>query len=372
MTTEVDSFDIDFPSDAIDDLQRRLDTVRWPNGGFDTGWERGADGRTLRDLVRYWRHDYDWFAAQAELDTLDHGITAIGGEGLHHVVYRSERDDAPAILVLHGWPGSFVEFLDAAPLLRDAGYHVVVPSLPGFGFSDPPREPGMHGGRIADRLHQLMRRLGHQRYGVQGGDWGAAIALALAQRHPDAVVGVHLNLIPDAPPPAEGEEPDAEERAWRSQRQRFDEEELAYYELQATKPDTLAYALGDSPVGLLAWIVEKFWAWSDHDGDLWSIFDRDRLLTNVMLYWLPGQVRSSSRIYWEMEHPDEAMLVRRVQTPTGYLRMPKEPWGPPRVVAERVANIVHYTEAPRGGHFAAMEQPTIWAQDVAAFFARRG
>lgn len=362
---------IDFPREAVDDLHRRLDEIRWPETGFDAGWDRGMDQVTLRELVRYWRHDYDWFAAQSDLNRLEHRTVEIDGENLHYVTYHSERPDPKPILVLHGWPGSFVEFLDSAVLLCDAGYEVIVPSLPGFALSDPPRKPGMHGGRIAERLHELMRRLGHERYGVQGGDWGAVIALALAHRQPEAVTGLHLNLIPGAPPPPEGEEPGDEERAWREWRERFNEHELAYYDVQATKPDTLAYALADSPVGLLAWIVEKLWAWSDHGGDLWSSFDRDRTLTNVMLYWLPNRVQSSARIYYEMENPDGPIFGRRTEVPTGYLRMPKEPWGPPRAVAERMANVVHYTEAPRGGHFAAMEEPRIWADDVAAFFGGR-
>lgn len=363
-----DRYTIDFKPELIDDLHRRLDSVRWPEHGFDARWRMGMDQTTLRDLVEYWRHQFDWDSVCRELNQLEHHIVDLEGERLHYVMYRADQTGAPAILALHGWPGSFVEFIDAAPLLRDAGYQVIVPSLPGFALSDPPRSPGMHGGLIADRLHLLMEHLGFDRYGIQGGDWGSVIALAMANRRPDSVVGVHINLIPGSPRPPEGVEPGEEESAWRAWRDEFNQKELAYYDLQATKPDVLAYGLVDSPVGLLAWILEKFWAWGGHDGDLWSVFDRDRVLANVMLYWLPNRVQSSARIYYEMKNAADPIISGRVEAPTGYLRMPGEPWGPPRVVAERMANIVHYTEAPRGGHFAAMEQPGIWAGDVEAFF----
>lgn len=363
-------FIVDFEAELISDLHRRLDSVRWPEHGFDAGWRMGMDQAILRDLVGYWRHQFDWSSICEELNALEHRVVDLAGERLHYVMYRAGPSDAPAILALHGWPGSFVEFMDAAPLLRDAGYQVIVPSLPGFALSDPPRRPGLHGGLIADRLHQLMQHLGYDRYGVQGGDWGSVIALAMANRWPDSVAGVHVNLIPGSPQPPQDVEPDEEESSWRAWRDGFNRSELAYYDLQATKPDVLAYGLTDSPVGLLAWILEKFWAWGGHGGDLWSVFDRDRVLANVMLYWLPNRVQSSARIYYEMENAVAPIIGGWVETPTGYLRTPAEPWGPPRVVAERVANIVHYTESPVGGHFAAMEQPRAWATDVEGFFAQ--
>lgn len=361
--------EIDFPRSAVEDLHRRLDAVRWPRLPFAAGWEAGVEQGMLRQLVSHWREDHDWSAEQRELNRLDHLRGPVAGDELHCVRYRSGDGGFP-VVVIHGWPGSFVEFLDAAELLRDEGFDVVVPSLPGFALSDPPSRPGLHGGEIAERLHLLMLELGYERYGVQGGDWGAYVGAALARRHPGAVAGLHLNLIPGASaPPPEGVEVSDEERDWRAFLRRFGEEETAYYDLQATKPHTLAHALSDSPVGLLAWIVEKFWAWSDHDADLWSTIDRDRLLTNVMLYWLPNAILSSARIYWEMEHADVPLVGGRVEVPTGYLQMPREPFlAPPREVAERHFEIVHHTSAPRGGHFAAMEQPELWAADVARFF----
>lgn len=359
---------IGFPDEAIADLHRRLDSARWPDSGHDPGWDMGMDVATLRDIVSYWRHEYDWPAALEELNLLEHYTVEIDGESLHFVHYRGEPGAHP-LLLIHGWPGSFVEFLDAAEVVRSAGYDLIVPSLPGFALSDPPRSRGVHGGVMAERLHRLMGALGHARYGVQGGDWGSVIGLALANRHPEAVTGIHINLVPGLPPLPVGVEPTEEEAEWRAWREAFNDREIAYYDLQATKPDTVAYAFADSPVGLLAWILDKFWAWSTHDDDLWAAVDRDRFLTNVMLYWLPNRVASAGRIYFEMNHTDEPVIGGYVSTPTGYLRMPGEPWAPPLVMAKRVANIVHFTEADRGGHFAALEQPEIFAEDVAAFFS---
>ncbi|MCI0426195.1 MAG: epoxide hydrolase [Actinobacteria bacterium] len=361
---------IDFPEELIVDLHRRLDAVRWPEIGFDPGWDMGMDAATLRDLVHYWRHEYDWFAVQDELNRLDHRMMEMEGERFHFVTWPSPG--APAVIAIHGWPGSFSELIDGAELLHSSGYEVVVPSLPGFGLSDPPRRRGVHGGVMAERFHQLMLGLGHDRYGVQGGDGGSVVGPAMAGRHPETVVGLHINLIPGSPRPPEGVEPDAEEQAWREERDRFEEYGLGYYDVQALRPDALSYGLADSPVGLLAWVLEKFWSWSGNDDDIWRRFDRDRFLTNVMLYWLPNRVLSSTRIYHEMTFATEPIRAGHVSVPTGYLRMPDEPWAPPRAVAERVANIVHYTEARRGGHFAAMEEPSVWAEDVDAFFKSLG
>jgi microsomal epoxide hydrolase len=276
------------------------------------------------------------------------------------------------LLLIHGWPGSFVEFLDAAEQLAAGvdgapGFDLVVPSLPGFGFSEAPREPGMHPGRIAARLHALMRELGYERYGVQGGDWGAITGTALALQQPEAVLGLHLNFVGGGPPPADREMSD-EERAYRERQQAFQATETGYSLIQGTRPQTLAYAQQDSPVGLLAWILEKFWVWSDHGEDLWDTFDRDRLLTNVMLYWLTGSVLSAARIYYEMRHGGAASLAGQVTVPTSYARFPAEPWAAPREVVERRYHLVRMTEPARGGHFAALEQPTLYAADVASFF----
>ena len=254
--------------------------------------------------------------------------------------------------------------VDGAP-----GFDVVVPSLPGFGFSDTPRAAGLHPGRIAERLHLLMRELGYERYGVQGGDWGGIIGTALARQHPEAVIGLHLNFSACGPPP-EGAQPSEAEQAYRAFRQQFEEDETGYSRIQGTRPQTLGYALNDSPVGLLAWIIEKFWAWTDHGDDLWDRLDRDRVLTNVTLYWLTGHILSASRIYYEMSHATERVLGRIPDSvPVGYAKFPAEPWAAPREVMERIGNVVYYSEPAHGGHFAAFEEPELFAADVSRFFA---
>src|SRR5690606_21253970 len=245
---------------ALDDLHRRIDATRWPDVGFDTGWSTGTNDAVLRDLVRYWRRDFDWPAQQDRLNRLAHIRGPVDGEELHAVLYQGTGgDERLPLLLVHGWPGSFVEFLDAAPLLAAGidgtpGFDLVVPSLPGFAFSEPPRAPGMHPGQMAERLHGLMRGLGYQRYGVQGGDWGAIIGTALALRHPESVAALHLNFVGGGRPP-EGEEMSEEERAYREFRQRFEAEETGYSRIQGTRPQSLGYAQHDSPVGLLAWIL---------------------------------------------------------------------------------------------------------------------
>lgn len=369
-------FLIAYSEDAIDDLKRRLDATRWPVMPFKTGWSSGTDDEVLRDLVLYWRHEYDWFNVQRELNRLEHFRGPVEGETLHCVCYQGSRGGyGPPLLLLHGWPGSFVEFLDAAKIAASGidgrpGFDLVVPSLPGFVFSQAPRSPGMHAGRIAERMHRLMQTLGFSRYGIQGGDWGAVIATALAARHPESVIGLHINFVHPAQPPAQGEPQSKEEMSYLAFHQKFKTEETGYSHIQSTKPHSLAYALQDSPVGLLAWFLEKFWAWSDHDGDLWQTFSKDRLLTNVMLYWLTGSVLSSARIYHEtFLHLPKTERSRRVEVPTAYARYPAEPWSPPRRMVERQYHLVHYSEPAKGGHFAAMEQPALWAADVTSFFS---
>jgi pimeloyl-ACP methyl ester carboxylesterase len=370
-------FRIEYTKKDVEDLHRRLDSTRWPILPFDTGWNSGTNDQVLRDLVRYWRHEYDWFKIQEQLNRLTHLRGPIQGEELHCVVYKgSGGGRRPPLLLLHGWPGSFVEFLDAAEILArgidgQPGFDLVIPSLPGFCLSEAPRTPEIHAGRIAERMHRLMKELGYPHYGVQGGDWGAIIGNALALLQPESVDGLHITFVHPPPPPPEGETLSEEEQTYLAERKKFDAEETGYGQIQRTKPQTLAYAQLDSPVGLLAWILEKFWAWSDHGNDLWQTFNRDRLLTNVMLYWLPGCVLSAARLYYEtFHHMPKDLRKRRVSVPTGYAKFPAEPWAPPREAVARQYNLVYYSEQAKGGHFAAMEQPELWAKDVATFFSQ--
>lgn len=364
-------FRVEFSRRAIDDLHRRLDATRLPPMGFPTGWDAGTDDAFLRRLIDYWRREFDWFAVQERLNRHAHVRARIEDEELHAVLLTGGGAPRVPVLLLHGWPGSFIELLLAAErLARDTedgpGLDVVVASLPGFGFSEAPRAPGMHPGRIAERLHELMRRLGYMRYGVQGGDWGAIVGARLAHAHPEAVLGLHLNfpaLVPDDARTDEEREA-AERMAWWRAR------ESAYGALQGTKPQTLAYALNDSPVGLLAWIVEKFHAWSDHRGDdLWSVLPREDVVANVTLYWLTGTALSSARTYLEARREQPPFrLERRIEVPTAFARYPAEPWFVPRTAIERSFDLVRWTEHARGGHFAALEHPDAFATDVRAFF----
>ena len=370
-------FRIKYTEREIDDLHRRLNATRWPNIPFDTGWSSGTNDQVLRDLMQYWLQEYDWFGIQEQLNRLTHIRGPIAEEELHCVLYRgSGGKPRPPLLLLHGWAGSFVEFLDAADILAlgidgKPGFDLVVPSLPGFGFSEAPSAPGMHAGQIAQRMHELMQELGFEHYGVQGGDWGAIIGTILARQQSDSVVGLHVNFVHPAPPPPAGETTSEQEQSYLASRKKFQAEESGYSQIQKTRPQTLAYAQQDSPVGLLAWILEKFWAWSDHGEDLWETFNKDRLLTNVMLYWLPGCVLSAARIYYEtFFHMPKNLRTGRVNVPTGYAKFPYEPWSPPREMVERGYNLVHYSELPKGGHFAAMEQPELWARDVESFFSK--
>ncbi len=356
-------FRVEFSRRAIEDLHRRLSATRWPDVGWDTSWSTGTNDAVLRDLVAHWARDYDWFEWQARLNQRSH-IRGPDADGEIHAMVSLGSAGRLPIMLIHGWPGSFVEHLESSRLLAERGFDVIVPSLPGFGFSEPARAPGMSPERIADRLHGFMRELGYERYGVQGGDWGGWIAPLIARRHPEAVVGVHVNFAMGAPP--EGE-PTEEERAFLEFRSRFDRVETGYSWIQRSKPQTLGYGLTDSPVGLLAWILEKFWAWSDHGEDLFDTFDRGLLLTNVMIYWLTNTATSAARIYSERDRTPRP--VERLEVPVGYAKYPREPWAAPRSMVERAYNLVHYAEPPRGGHFAAMEQPELFADDVAKFFS---
>jgi pimeloyl-ACP methyl ester carboxylesterase len=375
------AFRLDVSDAVLADLHARLERVRWPDeapGG--AAWQFGTDLRYLRGLVDYWRDGYDWRTHEARLNAWPQYTARAGGIELHfaHVPGIGPR---PMPLVLsHGWPGSVLEFVKLIPLLTDPASHgghaadaftVVAPSLPGFTLSFAAGQPRLALPAMADVFAELMVEvLGYQRFAAQGGDFGAFISAALGLNHADNVVGIHLNLLPlkrDDPPPA-GDDPELV--LWRTELGRWLREETGYSAIQGTKPQTLAYALTDSPVGLAAWIVEKFQTWTDCDGDLESRISRDELLTNIMLYWVTGAIGSSFWPYYARQH--EGWLLpgpRKVEVPTGYCSFPGDILHPPRVVAEQAfANIQRWTVQPRGGHFAALEEPQALAEDIRAFF----
>lgn len=376
---------LQFSGAAIGDLHARLDAARWPSLPVLDGWSAGVDDLALRDLVRYWRFEFDWFDVERRLNRFAHLRGAVDDSGveLHCVVLARGGERRLPLLLLHGWPGSFMELLPVAERLaedRDGapGFDIVIPSLPGFGLSDAAHEPGMHPGRVAELMHALMQRLGYRRYGVQGGDWGAHIGARLARRYPESVVALHLNFAHSAdllpPPPGQSPEDAAVEEDWRLSLAAIRDRESAYSRLQRTKPHTLGYALNDSPLGLLAWIAEKFYAWSDrrgHEGDrdggLSAAVPIEALLANVTLYWLTGTALSSVRLYLEAER--EGFRARTPPPPpTAFARYPGEFLWAPRRVLERSFNLVRYVEQPRGGHFAALEVPDLFAADVTEFF----
>ncbi|HEV8578062.1 MAG TPA: alpha/beta fold hydrolase [Thermoanaerobaculia bacterium] len=346
--------------EVISDLHVRLRATRWPRGVVDSG---GVPLSDLREIVRYWVEELDWPQREREINRLPHFLADVGGLRLHFIHAKSPRPDARPLLLLHGWPGSFVEMLEIVPLLAEE-FHVVVPSLPGYGFSEAPTAAGMSNARIADLFAELMTLLGYDRFAAQGGDWGAGIATWLAVRFPSRVAGIHLNYIPGSYAPFVEGEPSAEEAASLRRRDRWIDEDGAYGHVQRTRPLTLGYALSDSPAGLAAWIVEKFREWADPR----SAIPLDRILTNVTIYWATNTITSSMRLYQESSRtPLRFERGERVPVPCGIARFPREAPFPPRSWIERAYDVVHWTDMPQGGHFAALEAPEALAEDVVKF-----
>jgi epoxide hydrolase len=377
MSEAIEKFEIRVDEAVLEDLRRRLAQTRFPDQIEGTGWEYGIALDELRELVEYWRDKYDWRAQEAQLNALPHFRTRIDGQSIHFIHARSRHADALPLLIVHGWPGSVVEFLDVIPRLTEPerhggraadAFHVIAPSLPGYGFSEPTRTRGWDPWRIARAFVELMRRLGYARYGAQGGDWGAQVATRIAALDPEHCAALHTNMpLGDAPkeqvPLSDADQADL------AAMQHFSREEAGYAQEQSTKPQTLGVALNDSPAGLLAWIVEKFRSWSDCGGRLESVFTRDQLITNVMLYWVTQTITSSARLYWELQHGGAGgRAPEYVAVPTGIARYPKEVIRFPRTWVERRYNVTHWAEMPRGGHFAAMEQPELFVADLRTFF----
>ncbi len=377
MSAPIEPFRIHVDESVLEDLRQRLERTRLPDQIEGTGWEYGIPIDYLRQLVEYWRDTYDWRVQEARLNRFSHFRTRIDGQWIHFVHARSVHAGAFPLLITHGWPGSIVEFLEVIPRLTDPeahgahaadAFHLVVPSLPGYGFSEPPRTPGWDEQRIARAFAALMDRLDYGRYGAQGGDWGAQVTTRVGALDPDHCAGIHLNMALGAPP-ADAAPLTEEEQLDLAAMKQFAQEEAGYANEQGTKPQTLGSALNDSPAGLLAWIVEKFRAWSDCDGHPENCFSRDQLITNVMLYWVTQTSASAARLYWESRHSAPAAKVPPfVDVPTGVARYPKEPLRWPRSWIEDRYNVTHWAEMERGGHFAAMEQPEAFATDVRTFF----
>ena len=358
-------FEIRLGDEVLDDLRDRLRGTRWPDQ-VAPAWEQGTDLGYLRDLAAYWADGFDWRAREAELNRHEHYTADVGGVTLHFV--RSRSGGVP-LLLLHGWPSCFVEQLSLFPYLAP-DFELVVPSLPGYGFSQRP--PIANYRVVADLFHGLMRHLGHDRYAVHGGDFGAGVATYLALDHPDAVLGIHLSTPelsavrgPSSPPLTEPE------RDYLARNGAWAEVERGYSSIQSTKPQTVGYGLNDSPVGLAAWILEKWRSWSDSGGDLDARFGRDFLLTLVTIYWATQTVTSSMRDYYDNRfHPAGLSAGDFVDVPTAFAAFGRHfvPEGePPRELLERLYRVERWTEMPRGGHFAAAEEPELLAADIRAF-----
>ena len=376
MPDEIQPFRIEVPDSVLTDLRERLARTRWPEPLDDPDWDYGIEQGSLRELAEAWQGAYDWRRHEAELNAWPQLRTRIDGHDFHVLHARSPHDGALPLILTHGWPGSIVEFLDVLGPLVDPpahggaaadAFHVVCPSLPGYGFSRPTNAKGWHPRRIGRAWAELMRRLGYRRYVAQGGDFGSVVSQFLAREDPERCAALHLNFLFLPPPPGDLDEDGvAAAAAFR----RYLAEEAAYAQLHATKPETLGYALNDSPVGLLAWIAEKFRAWTDCRGVIEHAVSRDRLLTNVTLYWVTGSAPSAARLYREARLAHALAVPPRLATPLGHARFPKEILWSPRAWLEPWYDLQHWTDMPRGGHFAALEQPALLVDDLRRFFAR--
>jgi pimeloyl-ACP methyl ester carboxylesterase len=374
----VTPYRIEIPEADLRDLRERLARTRWPEAETVNDWSQGVPLGYLRELCDYWAGGYDWRATEARLNALPQFRTEIDGLGIHFIHARSPHPGALPLVITHGWPGSIVEFLKVIePLTNPAdpadAFHVVCPSLPGYGFSDKPAHPSWDVQRIASAWAELMARLGYERYGAQGGDWGTSVTTSLGQQDPDHLAGIHLNPPIAAPDPATFHDLTEAEREAIAALERAQQWEDGYSTQQSTRPQTLGYGLVDSPAGLCAWIVEKFRAWSDCDGHPENVFTRDELLDNVMLYWLPGTAASSARLYWESFKQVQAWFTEStsdtIEVPTGCSVFPKDlPRPSRRWAAKRYTDIRYWNEPEKGGHFAAFERPEIFVDEIRAFF----
>ncbi|HYK30838.1 MAG TPA: epoxide hydrolase [Streptosporangiaceae bacterium] len=368
-------FIIDIPDSDLDDLRHRLAQTRWPEPATVDDWSQGVPLGYLRELCGYWRDGYDWRAREARLNEFPQFITDIDGLPIHFIHVRSRHDDALPLVITHGWPGSVVEFCKVIEPLTDPvahggqaddAFHLVCPSLPGYAFSGKPSRPGWGTARTADAWDALMTGLGYHRYGAQGGDWGAQVTTGLAMRHPGHLVGIHLNMPIVIPDPATMNDLTEAEQAALASLEHYSKQDSGYAKQQSTRPQTLGYGLLDSPAGLCAWIIEKFWSWTDSDGDPANVLTRDEMLDNVMLYWLPGTGASAARMYWEsLSKP----LLGPVEVPVGCSIFPKEIIRSSRRWAEKqFADLRYWNEPAKGGHFAAFEQPATFVDEVRAAF----
>ena len=378
---EVKPYQVHIPDSVLADLRDRLERTRWPGEIPDSGWDYGSNLGYVKELVDYWRDGFDWRAREEAINALPHFRATVQDLDIHFIHQRGSGPNPLPLVVPHGWPSTFFELMKIIPLLTNPAGHggsaedsfdVVVPSMPGYGFSQPALQPGMSVFKVSDLWAELMTEgLGYQRFGGQGGDWGASVTARLGFSYPENVIGVHQTSVTrPAPYLGPGSRPISKpEEDYLADRDRWQRAEGGYSHIQGTKPQTLSYGLNDSPAGLAAWIVEKFRTWSDCDGDVERSFSKDELLTNITIYWATQTINSSTRIYYETQQTIwELKQDEMIRVPTGVAVFPKELSHPPREWAERSYNLQRWTQMPRGGHFAALEEPDLLAEDIRAFF----
>lgn len=375
---DIRPFSIDIPRPILQDLKTRLSNTRWPDEVTGSGWDYGTNRAYLQDLVTYWQTRFDWYTAQRTLNTFSHFRATVKGQGIHFLHERGKGSNPLPLILTHGWPGTFVEMLKIIPLLTDPARHgadpadsfdVVVPSLPGYGFSDRPHLPGPW--NVHDLWMELMIGLGYEHFGAYGSDFGASVTTDLGWRYPEHVLGIHLTTASDIAWPYPLPDPSdlsLAEKAFLARMEQWDQEEGGYRHLHRTRPQTLAYGLTDSPAGLAGWLAEKFRAWSDCDGVLERRFSQDELLTIVTLYWVTETINPSMRDYYERRHhPQLWQQPRTITIPTAVALFPKD-FVLPQEWVKRTYNLQRWTELSHGAHFPAWEEPQLLAEEIRAFF----
>lgn len=375
----IESFHIHVSDEILNDLKYRLDHVRWPDTLEDSGWERGTDINYLKSIISYWREQYDWRAQERELNRFSQFRCNVDGIDIHFVHEKGKGPNPIPIILTHGWPDSYIRYQKIIPLLTDPAsyggnpkdsFDVIVPSLPGFGFSKASKDSSMNNYGISELWAKLMtEKLGYSKFAAAGGDVGSGVTRYLALNHPELLIGIHLTdvgIIKTLMNSQDNTELSEEELNYKKVASEWISNEGAYMSIQSTKPHTLAYGLSDSPVGLAAWIIEKFRGWSDCKGDLSQKFSEDEVLTNIMIYWVTNTIGSSARIYYENTHSLPPM--GHIDVPTGIALFPADILLPPKEWVIRNLNITHFTTLPSGGHFTAMEEPELLAEDIRAFF----
>ncbi len=375
MNDNIKPFELAVPESELDDLRRRLKATRWPDAETLGDWSQGVPLAYMQEICRYWAKDYDWRRCEAMLNSWPQYRTEVDGLDIHFLHVPSPHKEALPLVITHGWPGSVIEFHKVIGSLSDPvsyggqaadAFHVVAPSLPGFGFSAKPSAPGWSIERTGGAWAQLMARLGYERYVAQGGDWGAMVSEAIAIQDPEHCAAIHLNMVRAKPTKDSRDNPSQAERDALAAMQHYRDWDSGYSKQQSTRPQTLGYGLADSPSGQAAWIIEKFWAWTDCQGHPENALTRDEMLDNIMLYWLNDAGASSARIYWESFGK---IPLFDIHIPVGCSSFPREIFRPPRHwAAERFKNIIHWNDLDRGGHFAAFEQPEIFVDELRTCF----